>query len=46
MFDLLQGRHYDNTYNDIAYNDFTCNINKFDITCMLLFTVISKVIYK
>ncbi len=26
MFDLLQGGHYDNTYNNIAYNDFTCNV--------------------
>jgi hypothetical protein len=31
---------------DIIYNDMTCNINKCIITCMLLSTVISKVIYK
>jgi len=24
-------RHYDNTYKDFQYKDFTCNINKCDI---------------
>jgi hypothetical protein len=38
-------RHYYNTYKDFTYNDFTYNIKKCDITCMLLFTVISKFIY-
>ncbi len=33
--------HYGNTYKD-----FTNNINKWDITNMFLFTLISKVIYK
>jgi hypothetical protein len=37
---MMQG-HYDYTYKD-----FTYNINKCDITYLLLFTVISKVIYK
>ncbi len=44
-------KHYDNTYkdithNDFAYNDFAYNTDKCGITCMFLFTVISKVIYK
>ncbi len=39
-------RHYDNTYEDFSYNDFTYDIHKCEITCMFfLFTVISKVIY-
>ncbi len=39
----------DITYNDnayIIYNDITYNINKCNITCMFLSTVLSKVIYK
>jgi hypothetical protein len=38
-------RHYDNTYNDFTYFDFPYNINKFDITYMFLYTVMSKFIY-
>jgi len=36
----------DITYNDITYNDVSYSINKCDNTNMLLFTVLSKVIYK
>jgi hypothetical protein len=37
--------HYDNTYKGFTCNNFTYNINKFDITFVFLFTVISNVIY-
>ncbi len=40
MFTLSKG-HYNNTYKDLVYS-----INRFDITTMFLFDVISKVIYK
>jgi hypothetical protein len=36
-------RHYDNTYKDFAYYYFTYNIYKFDISCMFLFTFMSKI---
>ncbi len=40
MFTLFT-RHYNNTYKDLVYS-----INRFDITYMFLFDVISNVIYK
>ncbi len=40
MFTLFTG-HYNNTCKDLVYS-----INRFDITYMFLFDVISKVIYK
>ncbi len=33
---LDNGRHYDNTYNDLTYANFTYNINKCDITYVFL----------
>ncbi len=38
--------HYNNTCKDFTYNDFTENINKCNITYMLLFTVSRKVSYR
>jgi hypothetical protein len=45
-------RHYDNTYKELIYDDFTYNINKCYITYMFVFTfictvsAISKISYK
>ncbi len=34
--------HYDNTFKNFTYNDFTYNINKCDIKYMFLFTIRRK----
>ncbi len=38
--------HYNNTYKAFTYNDFSYNLNRFDIKYIILFTIIKKVIYK